>query len=268
MIDQLDDVCAEVLRSRRYRWIAPDLVRRLAQDELALSRNRAEAAKRTKRRLHQICGAYLWEIDPVDHLAQIAAARAGGDAALKAACRQLMARHASTRERLPILDRFYGEIFAVTGRPHHILDVACGLGPLAIPWMDLPAGAHYRAYEIDRRLVELTDGFLSICGVPHAVELLDVAASPPAAEAGVTLVLKTLPCLEQQAPGSARRLLDALHAPHVVISYPTRSLGGAAKGMVEQYRVQLLSMANPARWKIEELLFPSELVFVLEQVTV
>ncbi|MGH2350047.1 MAG: 16S rRNA methyltransferase [Chloroflexota bacterium] len=260
----IDDVAAEVLRSRRYRWIAPDLVRRLVREEVPRSRNRADTVKRTKRRLHQSFGAYVWDIRPDEALAQLRAARDTGDEArLRDACREILSRHASTRERLPVLDRFYPEVFQITGAPQVLIDVACGLGPLALPWMSLPPGASYLAFDIDRRLIELVDGFLDLCGVPHLTEVRDVAAQPPATPADVALLLKTAPCLEQQHAGSARRLIAALHARHIVLSFPTRSLGGASKGMVEHYRDQLTTMVVGSDWRITELLFPPELVYVL-----
>ena len=52
---------------------------------------------------------------------------------LKSACRDILTLHSSTRERLPILDRFYRAVFEITGQPASILDLGCGLNPLACP---------------------------------------------------------------------------------------------------------------------------------------
>jgi len=258
-------VAEEVLSARRYRWLAPELVVRVARDETPKTRSRAEAVKRTKRRLHQVVGAYATEIDVAGSLAQLRAAAADGEAALRQACKHVMARHASTRERLPAINRFYREIFAVTGAPARLLDVACGLGPLATPWMGLPSGASYVAYDADRQLVGLVDGFLRVVGVDHRAEVRDVAADPPRDAADVALVLKTVPCLEQQLPGSGRRLLAGLDASWLVVSYPTRSLGGAGKGMITTYRAQFQALASGLGALVAEMLFPNELVFVADR---
>ena len=261
--DPASRVAGEVLRSRRYRWLAPELVTRLARDEVPKSRNPAEAVKRTKRRLHQVFGAYVLDLHPEAAVRDLSAAAPAGPAALRDACRSIMSRHASTRERLPVLDRFYGEIFAITGVPGRLLDLACGLGPLAVPWMGLPERAWYAACDVDRRMVDLLAGALNVFGVPHRVELRDVAASPPEDTADVALLLKSAPCLEQQAPGSARRLLASLRAKHVVVSFPTRSLGGASKGMVAHYRDQFQATVEGHEWQVSELRFPPELVYVV-----
>src|SRR3954469_15789801 len=105
-----------VASSRRYRHVAPAMVARLAGEEAPKSRNPAEAEKRTKRRLHQVFGAYASPIAYDKALAELRAA--GGEAAaFRAACARVMRGHASTAERLADLDEFYERIFAVTGRP-------------------------------------------------------------------------------------------------------------------------------------------------------
>ncbi len=226
-------VTAEVLRSARYRWVAPDLVSRLAAQSLAVSPRPAAAVKRTRRRLHQICGAFVRDVRPEAILADLRTAlERDGPAGLRAACQVALARHASTRERLPDLEAFYPAIFAHTGAPRSILDLACGLGPLAWPWMGLPPSIQYFAYDVDQRLVQLVDGFLTLLDVPHVVQLRDVVARPPREPVDVALLLKSAPCLDQQAPGAARGLLEALPgAPRgPLLPQPLPRRGGQGDG--------------------------------------
>jgi 16S rRNA (guanine(1405)-N(7))-methyltransferase len=257
-------VTGDVLAARRYRSVAPGLVARIAGDEAPKTRSRSEAVKRTKRRLHQVIGAYATEIDVPHALESLRVAAGDGDEALRAACREVMGRHASTKERLPVLDHFYEDIFAVTGNPARVLDLACGLGPLALPWMGLPRHARYVACDADRQLVELVDGFLTLGGVDHTVDLCDIAGDAPHAPADVALVLKTLPCLDQQASDAGRRLLEELDAQWLVISYPAKSLGGVEKGMVATYRRQFQTVVEGLGTVEKELLFPTELVYVVK----
>src|SRR5688572_12507219 len=119
------DIVARVLASRRYGRVAPALVQRLAAEEAPKARNPAEAEKRVKRRLHQIFGAYTARPDYSAILAKLQ--HAADEEARRHVCRSAMAGHASTRERLPIIDDFYRELFAVTGRPASLLDIGCGL---------------------------------------------------------------------------------------------------------------------------------------------
>jgi 16S rRNA (guanine(1405)-N(7))-methyltransferase len=264
--DRAAAVAAAVLASKRYRWLAPDLVSRVAAAEAPKSSRNADAVKRTKRRLHQIFGAYVLALDPATALRDLATAAHSGDPArLRDACRRAMAQHASTRERLAVLDTFYRRIFDVTGPPRRLLDVACGLAPLAVPWMSLPMDTAYAACDVDQRIVDVVAGFLAAIDLPHQVELrdaLDPGAFPPA---GVALLLKSAPCLDQQSRGATRALLERLDAPHLVVSYPTHSLGGAGKGMVDHYRTAFRDTTDGLPGTVTELLFPSELVFVLSR---
>ena len=52
-----------------------------------------------------------------------------------------------------------------------------------------------------------------------------VSSGPPEASADMVLLLKAIPCLEQEEPGAGKRLLRSLDAPVVVVSFPARSLG-------------------------------------------
>ena len=57
--DPLAQVVAAALAGAKYRRISPDLVRRVAAQELARRPSVKEAAKATRSRLHQVAGAYL-----------------------------------------------------------------------------------------------------------------------------------------------------------------------------------------------------------------
>ena len=48
-----------------------------------------------------------------------------------------MGYHSSTRERLPILEQFYARALADIPPARVVLDLACGLNPLALAWMPL-----------------------------------------------------------------------------------------------------------------------------------
>jgi len=269
----VEDVVQAVQTSKRYQWVAPSVVARLAAEEMPKSRNAAEAQKRTKRRLHQIFGAYAAPLPYAEIARRIAAAPSTGDALddpprgteLEDMCRWVLEQHASTRERLPILSSFYADIFRITGNPRRLLDVACGLNPFAWPWMGLDARCDYFAFDIDVQLCALLDRLLTRLGVPHRAEVADAVSEFDTPQADVALLLKAVPCLEQQASGIALQLMDRLQAPRLVVSYPTRSLSGRGKGMARTYRAQFSSMLEQRPWRFEEIEFPSELVFIIDK---
>jgi 16S rRNA (guanine(1405)-N(7))-methyltransferase len=259
-----ENVVDAVRQSRRYRNIAPELVRRLAGEELPKSKNAAEAEKRTKRRLHQIFGAYA---DPLPYEKLIGRLEdAHGDAGrFKQVCREILPLHASTAERMKDLDGFYGPIFEITGRPSKILDLACGLNPLTIPWMGVPASTFYVASDIDTEMVKFLDRFLALAPVHGEARVNDLVAGPPGDAASVAFLFKVVPCLQHQV-ADLLPILDGINANWLVVSFPTRSLGGrGGKGMVGTYRGMMVKTVSQRGWRVEEIGYSSEMVFVVRK---
>jgi 16S rRNA (guanine(1405)-N(7))-methyltransferase len=255
------EIVERVRRSSRYRSVDPELVARLADEELPKARNRDDAVKRVKRRLHQAVGAF-----------RSGRARAGKAAwpvhdadALRGACAEAMRRHASTRERLPHLDTFYTRVWRLTGVPGHVLDLGCGLGPLALPWMGIGA-ARYEASDVDAGTLEVVRGFLQAVEQAHSVTVHDLVADPPIADsvADVALMLKLVTTLDRQDAEAAARLLRGLPARHAVVSFAARSLGGRG-GRERTYRERLDRLVRDAGRvrDVAEASVPNELAFVL-----
>src|SRR5262249_35063568 len=133
-----------------------------------------------------------------------------GEEAFRAACLRVMHHHASTRERLPILNEFCTTIFAALPPVRSVLDVACGLNPLAIPWMPLTADATYIACDIYEDMADFLNGFFPLAGVQGRAEACDVIGTPPTQTVDLALVLKVLPPLEQIDKTAGLTLLKAL----------------------------------------------------------
>ena len=270
--DDVRAVVGRVAESRRYRAVDPAVMRRLASEELRRARGPDDAVKRVKRRLHQAVGAFRISAagGAIDRdIERLTAAsqgeRSGGE--LRAACRDLLARHASTRERLPFLDRFYTVIWDAIGvAPASLLDLGCGLAPLALPWMQLPASATYHAIDADSRAIRLVDAFLSLVRQPHVAEVGDLASEVDLPAVDVALLLKLVPILDRQDPAASVRLLRNLAVRHMVLSFPVRSLGGRGRGMETTYRRRvdaILRDLDPRVQRVTEASVPNELVVVL-----
>jgi 16S rRNA (guanine(1405)-N(7))-methyltransferase len=268
----LDRVVEVVLGSSKYRHVSVGLVREIGRVELSKGRGMKEAVKAVKNKLHQVAGAYGEGVGegsnrPYERwLGELreAAGSSDGDA-VKGVCRRIMGSHASTRERLPILEEFYGHIFEELPTIGSVIDVACGLNPLAVPWMGLAGGAGYVAYDIYDDMMGFLDGALGVLGVGGRGEVKDVVGEPPVDEVDLALVLKAVPCLEQIDKSAGRRLLDGLKAKNMVVSFPVASLGGRNKGMAANYEARFWDLAEGREWSVKKLLFKSELVFVVSR---
>ena len=176
-----------------------------------------------------------------------------------------MRHHASTRERLPILERFYATTLASLEPVRSVFDLACGLNPLALLWMPLAPGARYYACDIYADMIAFLNSFFVQAGVHGQARTCDLAAGAPHEQADLALVLKALPPLDQQAKHAGRDLLRALKARHMLVSFPAQSLGGRGKGMAENYEQRFRALADAEGWAIECFVFPTELAFLVRK---
>jgi 16S rRNA (guanine(1405)-N(7))-methyltransferase len=223
--DATTEVARQVLAAPKYRSLDPDLVRRFAAEAVARTRTPAEAVKHAKRKLHQAYGAFAVGSAARAVDACVDAVLAGAD--VRDACRAAMSAHASTAERAGHLDALAAAVAGWCGAPASVADLACGLGPLAIPWLSLAPGAAYDCCDIDRDLAAALGRLDEILPVTVRAWTCDlVAEPPPAPDADLVLLLKTPTTLERQRPGATAALLARLRAPHVVASLPAGSLGG------------------------------------------
>jgi 16S rRNA (guanine(1405)-N(7))-methyltransferase len=264
MSSNVEELVQAVLGSPKYRSVDPALVARIGESELSKGRKLKEAVKATKKKLHQIGGAYLTDV-PRYSKWLVSLTKAEHDPkALKPICREVMASHVSTRERLPILTKFYATLFAQLPEITSILDVACGLNPLAIPWMPLQPGTQYYAVDMYADMVAFVQAFMDMLPVEGWAEVCDVAAAPPTQPVDLALVLKAIPCLEQIDKHAGERLLDSLQAKYMLISFPARSIGGREKGMRENYEERFTQLTEGRGWHIQRFEFETELAFLVE----
>ena len=225
------------------------------------------AFKATRGKLHQVAGAYFRR--KPTYAAWLTQLRAAPEqtppAAVRDICRRMMESHASTRERLPILDRFYPTLLHDLPLVQSVLDLACGLNPLAIPWMPLAPKARYIATDIYSDLATFLSKAIPLLGVRGHGSVLDLLHQPPSGAYDVVLLLKAFPCLEQLQPGLPQRLLQSTTAKTILVSYPVSSLGGRAKGMADNYARHFRRLALPDKSTVYEFRFETELVYRITQ---
>ncbi|GAA3301778.1 16S rRNA (cytidine(1402)-2'-O)-methyltransferase [Dactylosporangium vinaceum] len=218
------EVARQVLAAPKYRSLDEALVSRLAQEAAERFKDRGEAVKWAKRKLHQAFGAFVSGSPAQAVSACVAKIAAGADP--KEAAREAMRAHASSAERVDWLDPFYATIEQWCGPASSVVDLACGLNALALPWMALAPDATYTGLDVDRTLAEALGTLDTVFPVRVTAATADLVADPPRLEADVALVLKTLTTVEQQRSGAAQRLIAALDCRHVVVTLPRRSLSG------------------------------------------
>lgn len=266
-VDELIKLVQAVVGSAKYRHVCEDVIRNVGSRELARRPNLREAIKATKNKLHQVGAAYLaGRMDYDRWLEGLGTAASSGDRRrFLQVCREVMKRHSSTRERVGMLDEFYARTLAGLSGIRTVLDIACGLNPLAIPWMPLERDLEYHAYDMYTDMVAFLGQFLEIAGVRGQAEARDVTRFPPTRRADLALILKSLPCLEQLDKSASVRLLEATNAEHLLISFPVRSLGGRDKGMAHSYEQQFLELVAGKPWAVRRFEFSTEMAFLVSK---
>lgn len=263
-MSQLDKLVTAVSQSSKYQHISPALIQRVGADELAKRRSYKEAVKATKNKLHQVGGAYQDSKIDYDKALSALKTAVGDVAAQQNVLLEIMRLHTSTRERLWILDDFYAEVLAGLPPIHSVMDIACGLNPLARSWMPLADKATYLAYDIYADMIAFLGDYFALASIPGNAEVRDVVAAPPTEPVDLALLLKTLPVLAQIDKTAVSRILDSLQAKYLLISFPAKSLGGRQKGMVQHYEAQFAGWIAGRRWDVARFTFENELAFLVE----
>lgn len=240
--------------NKKYRDVCPDTIRRVIAECEGRYKKVKDMDKAVREKLHGITSAFMNEQEY-----KKAQALAGEFSAEN--LEALLACHASTRERLPLaaMDALYRRIFEVTGKPERILDLACGINPVyflaKFPQMKVTG------VDISGQSVNI----ITICGgrALHG-DLLCEGAVPPE-RYDVALLFKILPLLDRQREGSAMAVLNAVNAKYIVVSFPTRTLGGRNVGMEDNYSRWMEAHMPENREIASRFTTDNELFYILKE---
>lgn len=262
--DAVKTLVAEIRSSAKYRDlpILDEVIADLIMQESRSGRKQKEVLKAVKKKLHNISALYLGDPDypaETERLTQI-----DNQPDLYEFCQSIARQHTSTLERLAYAEEFYHGIFEVTGTPNNMLDLACALNPFLFPWMGLPDGVEYYAYDIHPQRIDFINHFFAHVGIKPLATLQDILLHPPQQQADCALILKEVHRFEQRRKGISRALIDALNARWIVVSLPTQSMSGR-RSLDESYRNLFYNIVGDTDWAITELTFPGEQVFCIQK---
>jgi 16S rRNA (guanine(1405)-N(7))-methyltransferase len=260
------DLVEQILSSRKYRALGiprqtvEDLIRQ--EDPQTPPR---KLVKAVRQKLHNIIAPYLGDPDyslELDHLKGLKGGVSSSH--LREYCTTQLSAHASTLERLPHLEAFYQSIFAITGQPKSILDLACGLNPFAFPWMDLPVTTHYNAYDIHQPRVTLINAFFEHLGLQPLAEVRDILVDPPRRHADIAFFFKEAHRFEQRQHGCNRAFWQALNLNWLCVTLPAASLTGR-HDLADFHRRLVYKNLDGMPWPITELQVGGEMIFLIHK---
>jgi 16S rRNA (guanine(1405)-N(7))-methyltransferase len=256
-----------LLSSRKYRGLdlPRETVMDLIQHAMQQTADLREVDHIVREKLHHLVAPYLGDPDYLAIQNDLDTAYASHDPEqIKAACEKILNTHASTKERMSILPHFYERLFAYTGQPHVILDLACALNPFALPWMNLSAGTQYYAYDLHQPRLDAVNHLFQLNGMEPLAIHQDILVDPPAAEADVAFFFKEAHRFEQRRRGCNREFWQSLHARCLLVSLPTKNLTGSHE-KTEQHRKLVYENIAGLPWQVHEIEFENEIVFCIEK---
>ena len=257
----------EIAETKKAKFIEQSLIRQVLSRELRNSDNKKEIVKNVKSKLYQVAGMFRNDnMDYASHAERLTdLTPETPETEVKELCAELMHLHASTRERTPILDDFYGEIFRDLPKPKTVCDLACGLNPLAIPWMPLGDDYRYEAWDLFSDMRVLLETFFAKRGIEGSAGQANLLYGLPGGPYDLVYLFKVIPCLEQIDKYGGRHILEQLSytTRFCAVSFPGASLSGKEKGMPRNYEVHFMNIVDQDAWEIRKVKFPSELLFVL-----
>ena len=260
MSEQLLD---KLLHSKKYQDICLDTVRRIFNECLVKYKKPKDAEKAAREQLHGITGAFLTREEAgrccVDMQSWLTGGRQDAD------LQHMLERHASTRERLPIsrMDETYASIFEIAGRPASVLDLACGLNPIYLA----ARGINVVGTDISGQAVDTLNAFGKVAGAPVSAICADLLCESaiPKQRFDMALLFKILPLLDRQKSGAAMDVMRRINAEYIVVSFPTRTLGGRNVGMEENYSRWMEEHMPGNREVADRFITENELYYILKE---
>ncbi len=272
MVTGVQAIVADVKRKRELSGLADEVVVRSVERTLRsfpklraqLDRPFSEFSRRkdykefrstVRGKLREIYGVF--ELDKKGERPGLV--RAGQDKAL-------LTLHQSSKERLAWYPRVYEEIFARTGKPESILDLGCGANPYSYAF--LGCTPRYIAVDLPSRELELLGSYFRQRGINGRVLGIDLSSSDAAGrvrelgEVDVCFCFKLLDSLESAVRQSSKRLLRAVRARWLVVSFPTLSLGGG-RAIRRERRAWFENFLSRQGWSYERFSIPNEIFYVI-----
>jgi len=262
------EIIEKTQASAKYR--ALNLPRQLLEDilsqEAKLAQNNADLERRFRERLHNVIAPYLEEINyPVEiEKLQVFASSKPNLESWREYCSGLMAKHASTRERLPYLEAFSAFLSPYFQKSQTILDLACALDPLILPWLPVDHQPDITCFDVHSPRIAFLNAFFKHFYPQGKALSQDVLAEVPNSGADLALFLKEAHRFEKRRAGCNRKFFQALPSRTIIVSLPSQDLAG--KHSLETYHTRIIEEAIAGfAWDCSKVTIGNEIIFVIQK---
>ncbi len=168
-----------------------------------------------------------------------------------------IAAHQSSRERAASYILLKNIITRL--KPASILDLGCGLNPLAVASPSVP----YYAYDVNESDIAQVRTYLSNIRNPGFARVADVQKEINFPHADLCLMLKLVDLLDTRGHKNAERLMDKVSCNHLIVSFSTKTLSG--KPMRHPQRGWIERLAKRKGYTFSKHVAENELFYVIEK---
>ncbi len=255
----MNDIFKEVYKSKKYSSMDEAIVKRICEEISKKYPKKKEAIKAAKNQLHIIYESFI-ESDCYKRARKIL--EENGNNISRNIALELMSLHASTRERIKIINEVYDFLSKYIELDSVVIDVGCGFNPFAIVFLSNVPKV-YRAFDINEESVSILN--LCFSQLDFYAKILDAVTDVPKEHADVMLLFKLLPLLNQQKKGRAFEFIALADFSIAIVSFPIKSLSGREKGMLESYSNYFEQGLPNTCSIIEKKVVDNELFYVIKK---
>ncbi|MBR9692353.1 hypothetical protein GOV07_00295 [Candidatus Woesearchaeota archaeon] len=177
--------------------------------------------------------------------------------------------HQSSEERYPFYEEIYTKIIAMVGTPKSILDLGCGANPYSYDY--LGCEPEYIAVDLPNdELQRIMDFFKEkgIKGDAYGIDLVKeyekLGALMEHNHVDVAFLFKLLDSLETIKRHISGKVLDAVNATWLIVSFPTISIGGK-KHIKKERRAWFEKLLKRKDWNWQEFDVGNEAFYVIRK---
>lgn len=171
---------------------------------------------------------------------------------------ELLKTHSSTLERI----NFYPELKSLIEKLNisSILDIGCGLNPIALASQDI----EYYASDINEEDLKLVELFFKKNNIKGKVFFYDISSfSNALPRADLCILFKILDIIEKRTHQLAKKILEKIDCSYFLISFATRTLSG--KPMKFKKRKWLEFLLKKMNYQYEMLSSDNEIFYLIQK---
>lgn len=171
---------------------------------------------------------------------------------------ELLKSHSSTKERMEDYNKVKEIVYE--SKPKSILDLGCGLNPIAVA----KPGVFYYACDVDENALKIANLFFKKKGIEGKAFTYDLRRIEDALpKADVCLILKVFDALEKRGHKLAEKILKNVKSKIVIISFSTKTLSG--KPMNHPQRGWIERLLERLNYKFEIIKLKNEIFYVAKE---